>query len=81
LDSNNKGRGDMPRAKPVINPITEQPLDTKRAAYVRKLRKARKGAQRAMRSGNPAKRAEAAKDEFNIVTMIRQTYTDHASGV
>lgn len=64
----------------MINPITDKALPSDKARYVRKLRKARKGAQMAMRSGNPSKRRQAAADEFNIVTMIRQVYTDASRG-
>jgi hypothetical protein len=68
------------RSPKVKNPTTGEFLRPDDAKQVNKLRRARHGAKVAQRSGNPAKRAEAMKDEPTIVNGIRQVYLDdHAS--
>lgn len=42
-----------------LNPLTKEPLSPEGAEYVQKIREACRGARRAARSGNPAKRVPA----------------------
>jgi hypothetical protein len=60
----------------VINPHTPdgRAVNKDRAKYIRDLRKARSNSRRAMRSGNPAKRAEAARVNAEAPLLINQVY-------
>lgn len=62
----------------VINPISGTALSDKRSDFVRELRTVRRGARNAMRSGNPAKRAEAARVNALAPGMIAQVYRQDA---
>jgi uncharacterized membrane protein len=62
----------------VINPISGTALSEDRSDFVRELRTVRRGARNATRSGNPAKRAEAARIEAMTPVMIAQVYKQDA---
>lgn len=61
------------------NPLMPGRLLTKdEVKYIKDLRKVRSGARKALRSGNPAKRAEAAKALVQTPVMIRRVYLENA---
>ena len=61
----------------MINPINGHEITKKkRVEFITQAREARANARRAMRSGNPAKRAEAAKVYIGAPGLIRQSYID-----
>lgn len=59
---------------PVINPIDGEMVSGDVSRYIRKLRRARNGSRKAMRSGNPAKRADAERVNPEIVGAIQDAY-------
>jgi hypothetical protein len=63
----------------VQNPLTGEPLRDDAAVFVTKLRKARAGARKAARSGNPAKSGPARKTLVDIPGVLRATYIQQAS--
>lgn len=58
----------------VRNPINGKLLPGQASSYVKKARKARNGARKALRSGNPARRAEAQKVYDEAPGLIRRVY-------
>lgn len=62
----------------VINPISGVALSDQRSEFARELRTVRRGARNAKRSGNPAKRAEAARIEVMAPAMIATVYKQDA---
>lgn len=60
----------------MINPINGHEVGTKRADLITKGREARANARRAMRSGNPARRAEAAKVYVAAPIYVAQLFIE-----
>lgn len=56
------------------NPYSDEPLSKSHSDYVRDMKAARRGSRRAMRSGNPAKRAEAARINDAAPRIIEAVY-------
>lgn len=70
----------MARVKDMDNPMfIGKVLTHDQTLYVRKLRRVRNGATKALRSGNPAKRAEAARVLAEVPGMIRKVYIDNGT--
>jgi hypothetical protein len=63
----------------VVNPLNGEPLDKDKAGYVLACRAARNNARRALRSGNPARRAEAAVVFVTAPKLIRTLYRQEAA--
>lgn len=61
----------------VRNPFNDELLGGKDSAYVKRLRKGRNNARKAMRSGNPARRAEATRVHQEAGKLIRQVYVNN----
>lgn len=62
-----------------LNPLTNEPMNTAEAEYVGQLKEVRRGAKKAARSGNPAKRGPALAALSRIGAMIGQTYGQDAA--
>jgi hypothetical protein len=67
----------MPARTNVRNPFNDELLPGQASAYVKKARKARAGARKALRSGNPARRAEAQKVYDEAPGLIRRVYLNN----
>ena len=69
---------------PVLNPLSLDkddnpiPLSKERAKFVRDMKEIRRNSRNAMRSGNPAKRAEAKRINEAAPRMIRVIYEQEA---
>lgn len=59
---------------PIINPVDGEKVTGENSRYIRKLRRVRNNARKALRSGNPAKRADAAKVYVEAPELIRAAY-------
>jgi acyl-CoA reductase-like NAD-dependent aldehyde dehydrogenase len=68
----------MPKTVQVVNPLTEEPLSEYDAGYVTQCRRARVNAKKAMRSGHPGRRAEAARVVHQAAELIRAIYRKDA---
>lgn len=68
----------MPAAPKITNPLTGNHVTRERATYIRKLRKVRRSARNATRSGHPGRRADARKVLTSVPGLIRQTYIQDA---
>lgn len=71
-------RTGKPHYDPITNPIDGKKVTGETSRYIRKLRRIRNNARRAMRSGNPAKRVEAAKVYTETPEYIRAAYNNDA---
>lgn len=73
---NHQPRTGKPDYDPIINPVDGEKVDGKVSRYIRKVRRVRANARRAMRSGNPARRAQAAKVYVEAPELIRAAYRE-----
>lgn len=64
----------------VINPVNDEELPAQQAKSVLDLRKIRRGARNATRSGHPGRRAEAQKALADVPKMIEFVYK-RAAGI
>lgn len=62
------------KLEPIINPVDGEKVTGDTSRYIRKLRRVRINARKAMRSGNPAKRAEAARVAADAPELVRSAY-------
>jgi hypothetical protein len=60
--------------EPIINPVDGEKVHGDTSRYIRKVRRVRNNARRGMRSGNPAKAAEAARVYAEAPELIRAAY-------